>query len=405
MQIEGIGKHTARNLSEQTDHNCSVLFEKSRDELIESLGLTTELAQKIVDFDGWDHTDYILDRTTQLNCTMIGLGDKEYPHRLYHIYDPPPLLWVHGNTEALAMNGLALVGTRNPSTYGREMAQYWVEQLSGLGLTFISGFARGIDTIVHKTAIRHREITIAVLGSGIDRVYPSENRSMIRRLIDLGGAIVTEYPPESDPLSHHFPERNRIVSGLSAGVIIIESGLKGGSMITARCANDEGRELFVIPHALTFEKGQGGNSILKRGEGKLIQTRQDLFDELPWLASDVGVASTGVAGIAGSAGSGDAGAGTAVAGASTGVAGIAGSAALVGAGDSAHSLRRRWEEYTMDEISRMICQCLSEVSEPMTLDHLSEVTGYSVHDVMIRLISLEMDQLIEQRPGNRIKLR
>jgi predicted Rossmann fold nucleotide-binding protein DprA/Smf involved in DNA uptake len=169
-------------------------------------------------------------------------------------------------------------------------------------------------------------------------------------------------------------------------------------MITARCANDEGRELFVIPHALTFEKGQGGNSILKRGEGKLIQTRQDLFDELPWLASDVGVASTGVAGIAGSAGTG-------VAGACTGVAGIAGSAALVGAGDSAHSLRRRWEECTMDEISRMICQCLSEVNKPMTLDHLSEVTGYSVHDVMIRLISLEMDQLIEQRPGNRIKLR
>ena len=422
MQIEGIGKNTARKLSELTDHDCSVLFEASKEELIESIGLSKELAEKISQFDGWSVTDQIMKNTAQLNCTLIGLGDVDYPFRLYHIYDPPPLLWVHGRVEALALHGLAIVGTRNPSIYGREMAEYWVEQLSGFGISFISGFARGIDTVVHKTAIDCGEVTIAVLGSGIDRVYPSENRRFIRKMIQQGGAIVTEYPPETGPLSIHFPARNRIVSGLSAGVIIIESGVKGGSMITARCANDEGRELFVVPHALTSEKGEGGNGVLKRGEGKLIQTRKDLFDELPWLLEDDaeqervekgeelqggesqdGVTQGGVAqgGMAQGQVAQD---GVAQGQVAHGMESQSG-AGRRGKARKAYSSRRRWQNCPMDDVSKKICTCLSEQSEPIRLDQLSQKTGYPVHELMLRIMTLEMDRIIEQRAGNRIKLR
>ena len=425
MQIEGIGKNTARKLSELTDHDCSVLFEASEEELIESIGLSKKLAEKISQFDGWSVTDQIMKNTAQLNCTLIGLGDVDYPFRLYHIYDPPPLLWVHGHVEALSLHGLAIVGTRNPSIYGREMAEYWVEQLAGFGISFISGFARGIDTVVHKTAIHCGEVTIAVLGSGIDRVYPSENRRFIRKMIQQGGAIITEYPPETEPLSIHFPARNRIVSGLSAGVIIIESGVKGGSMITARCANDEGRELFVVPHALTSEKGEGGNGILKRGEGKLIQTRKDLLDELPWILGD-DAEQEGVENgeVQGGMAHGGTGPGFSLEGESQGSAaqggvaqggesqgGVAQGGELQrGAGRrvkarKAYSNRRRWQDCPMDDVSKKICTCLSEQSEPIRLDQLSQKTGYPVHELMLRIMTLEMDRLIEQRAGNRIKLR
>jgi DNA processing protein len=209
---------------------------------------------------------------------VISYWDKNYPHILKKIYDPPGLLFVKGELNAKDEKAIGIVGTRIPSPYGRMVTEQFSKELSGHGLTIVSGLARGIDTIAHKTAITEKGRTIAVLGCGIDRLYPPENKKLAD-LIAQNGAVISEYPMGTLPEARNFPKRNRIISGLSLGVLIVEAGKKSGALITAFQALEQNREVFAIPGPITSGKSIGANQLIKEG-AKLVQGTFDIIQEL-----------------------------------------------------------------------------------------------------------------------------
>ena len=206
-------------------------------------------------------------------------GDAEYPENLEEIDIPPAILYYKGDIGLLKTKCLAVVGTREPSRYGRDYTEKFVEILAKCSLTIVSGLARGVDTIAHRTTLQNYGKTIAVLGSGIDVVYPASNAQLYED-IARDGLIISEYPLGTPSLAYNFPERNRIISAISQGVLIAEAGLKSGSLITADHAIKQNRELFVIPSALNSPRGQGGNRLLKTCQGAIVLSPDDIIDAL-----------------------------------------------------------------------------------------------------------------------------
>jgi DNA processing protein len=245
---------------------------------IDSIG--EKVAANIANFNDWSAVDKILEKTDAANASLVGYRDECYPELLKHIYDPPILLWVKGNKQVLQQDGIAIIGTRRPGRYGLNQAKKWTELLSAAGLCINSGLAYGVDTAAHKAAVNSGGKTVAVLGSGIDVIYPARNSGIAKEIIDTGGAVITEFMPGTKPDAVNFPERNRIVSGMSHGVLVVESGIKGGSMITARSALDQNREVFVLPHPLDYPGGEGCNYLIRTGQGKLVQSLQDIQEEI-----------------------------------------------------------------------------------------------------------------------------
>lgn len=215
-----------------------------------------------------------------MGVTMLGLGDPNYPELLTQIPDPPTLLWVRGDISALNKPTVAVVGTRDPSDYGRAMAASFTKELSEAGLCIVSGLAIGIDAIAHDTAIRTGGLTVGVLGSGIDRIYPGDHRPLAYRMIEAGGCLISEFPPGTKPDAGNFPIRNRVVSGLSLGTLVIETKGEGGSMITARLALDQNREVFALPHRTADLRGDGCNYLIQMGGAKLVRNTNDILVEL-----------------------------------------------------------------------------------------------------------------------------
>jgi DNA processing protein len=217
------------------------------------------------------------------------LWDNEYPSLLKKIYDPPVFLFVRGKFTEEDRYAIGIVGTRHATAYGRSMAERFTKELTQIGITIVSGLARGIDTVAHTTALSSGGRTIAVIGSALDNIYPPENKKLCDR-IEEHGAVVSEFfmGTEIDP--GNFPRRNRVISGLSLGTLIVESDLTGGAMITASTALDQNRELFSIPGPLVEKKSAGTNSLIKNGRAKLVQSVDDIIEELevplrPILAS------------------------------------------------------------------------------------------------------------------------
>lgn len=241
-----------------------------------------QIAKLIRDYTSWDDVDRVLMMTKKHRMTLLTPYDSCFPPRLLHIYDPPAVLWVRGDSEALKMDFLAIVGTRRPSSDGREITVRLARQLIHKAQAgIVSGLAHGVDALAHMEALKHNRCTVAVMACGLDRIYPTGNRSLAYRIVDSGGALISEYPPGTRPEAHHFPIRNRIVSGMSHGVLVTETGIKGGSMITVGTALDQGREVFAVPHSLSNERGEGCNRIIQRGWGKLVCTAEDILVELP----------------------------------------------------------------------------------------------------------------------------
>jgi len=208
-------------------------------------------------------------------------AQTEYPERLLgQIHDPPPALWVEGDPAALALDGIAVVGSRKATAYGREVARMMGRELAGEGAAVVSGLARGIDGMAHRGALAARGATVAVLGSGLDRVYPTEHRSLAGEICRAGGALVSELPPGSSPLPRNFPRRNRIISGLSWGVLVVEADRLSGSLITARLGLEQGREIFAVPGNITSAASVGTNLLLAGG-ARLVQRGCDVVEELP----------------------------------------------------------------------------------------------------------------------------
>lgn len=215
------------------------------------------------------------------NIGIITINEAAYPDLLKEIYDPPPFFYYKGQMEKPDEFCLAVVGTRKASTYGRQTAQDIVGRLAGQKLTIVSGMALGIDSIAHEAAIESGGRTIAVLGSGIDNesIYPSTNRRLAQRIIESGGAVISEFPLGSLGLKHHFPQRNRIISGLSLGTLVIEAGEESGSLITARAALDQNREVFAVPGSIYAPNSVGPNKLIKMG-AHLISNANDVLEAL-----------------------------------------------------------------------------------------------------------------------------
>lgn len=217
----------------------------------------------------------------------IAVGDVRYPPMLACIADPPPLLWVRGQVVALARPAVALVGSRAATHYALQMARRLAMDLAAAGVTVVSGLARGVDSAAHRAVCDARGITVGVLGCGIDRIYPAEHKDLARDMQVLG-AVVSEFPPQVPPLPHHFPMRNRIISGLSHAVVVVEAPEKSGSLITASAAAEQGRDVMVVPGPASGGRNRGGHLLIRDG-AKVVETADDILQE---LASTVGFATT-----------------------------------------------------------------------------------------------------------------
>ncbi len=277
-QTPGIGAGRARKLLE---HFGSVdrLFAASLTEL-EACGLPPASAQSLALGKSLELAAAEYDRVREMGASVIVRGDAEYPSRLLEIYDPPLVLYVNGSPEILNTVGLAVIGTRHPTPYGIGMAERLACDLSARGILIISGMARGIDTAAHRGALNAHGRTLAVWGTGIDEVYPKENRKLSEQILASGGAIVSEFSLGTFPAEQNFPLRNRIISGLSVGVLVVEGGEFSGTRITARCALEQGREVFAVPGNVTNKQSWSPNTLIKQGAA-LIATWEDVWEELP----------------------------------------------------------------------------------------------------------------------------
>lgn len=213
-------------------------------------------------------------------ATIVTFRCAEYPERLKEIYDPPPVLWVRGDVRLLARLGIAVVGTRHPTPYGSGMAEMLARDLAARRLLIISGMARGIDSSAHKGALAARRPTLAVWGTGIDVVYPKENRKLAEEILATGGTIVSEVPMGTFPAPQNFPRRNRILSGLSVAVLVVEAAENSGTRVTARCAADQNRDLYAVPGNVTNKGSWTPNTLIKQG-AKLVATWEDVWEDLP----------------------------------------------------------------------------------------------------------------------------
>jgi len=280
------------------------LFEASLTEL-EGLGLPAESAQFCFSGRARRAAEEEMSRVVEAGGSVLTLSDEAYPARLREIYDPPAVLWIRGNVELLAQPGIAVVGTRHPSTYGAGMAEMLARDLAVRRLVIFSGMARGVDTAAHKGALAAKGKTVAVWGTGIDVIYPKENKRLAEEIIASGGTIASEYPLGTFPAPQNFPVRNRILSGMSVGVLVIEAGEHSGTRITARLAMEQNRDVYAVPGNVTNKNAWGPNTLIKQG-AKLTATWEDVWEDLPTeiqaqLEQEMGVAGGSESNSAGAA--------------------------------------------------------------------------------------------------------
>jgi DNA processing protein len=219
-------------------------------------------------------------RAAAAGATMLSMDDLLYPPRLKEIYDPPLVLYVRGDTQVLTKPGIAMVGTRHPTPYGSGMAERLGSDLAAQGLVIISGMARGVDTASHRGAIAAKGKTVAVFGTGVDVIYPKENSRLSEQILALGGAMISEFPLGTFAAPQNFPIRNRILSGMSVGVLVVEAAEYSGTRITARLALEQNRDVFAVPGNVTNKNSWGTNTLIKQG-AKLVATWEDVWEDLP----------------------------------------------------------------------------------------------------------------------------
>jgi DNA processing protein len=246
---------------------------------LEAAGLSgNPLSALLASRDGID-PEAELDRLDKLGMQALTWGEDAYPSGLKQIFDRPPVLYVRGALTAADGWSVALVGTRRATAYGRQVAEEMAEGLSRNGITVVSGLARGIDSMAHKTALGAGGRTLAVLACGLDMVYPPENLRLAQEIMERG-ALISDYPPGTQPRSEYFPRRNRIMVGLSLGVLVVEGDVKSGAMITARQALDENREVFDVPGSIYTPTFRGTNWLIQNGQAKLVVGVRDILEEL-----------------------------------------------------------------------------------------------------------------------------
>ena len=275
--VPGVGSGRARRLVTKFGRPDLVLAAPAQ-ALAGIEGIGPQTADAIARFDGEDEVEEQVRRAVQCGASMVTSWDDDFPRLLSEIYDPPAFLWVKGSLQA-EDEAISIVGTRRPTAAGRRIAHTLALELASIGFTIVSGLAYGIDACAHKGALEAGGRTIAVLGSGIDRVYPERHAALARDITERG-AVVSEFPMGSKPDAGNFPRRNRVVSGLSRGTLIVEAYRDGGALITARLALEQNREVFAVPGPITSKASEGTNRLIQLGQAKLVQSIDDVLDEL-----------------------------------------------------------------------------------------------------------------------------
>ncbi|MBN1272003.1 MAG: DNA-processing protein DprA [Candidatus Aminicenantes bacterium] len=243
-----------------------------------SFGAKKNKAEALVSGKAEEEASAEIDRAASLGYSILTRDDEEYPERLREIFDPPCVLYCAGNAAVLKEPAVSLVGSRKPTPYGRSVADKLARELASCNIIVVSGLARGLDSAAHWGALKEGK-TVAVLGSGLENCYPRENRGLFRKIIEKG-AVISEFPLDSPPLALHFPRRNRIISGLSMAVVVIEATLKSGSLISAKLALEQNREVMAVPGNITSPLSRGTNWLIRSG-AKSVGSWEDVVDELP----------------------------------------------------------------------------------------------------------------------------
>ena len=358
-----IGPRAATKLLERFGSADNV-FHATRSEL-ESVRLRAESVESILKREFHEKAAEELEKVKDIGGDVLILDDGSYPYLLREISDPPITLYVKGDWQAcFDAPCAAVVGSRRCSTYGENASAMLSRDLAANGVCIVSGLARGIDTAAHRGAIAGKGRTIAVLGTGIGQVYPKENAKLVDEILAAGGAVVSQFPLETPPLPENFPYRNRIISGLSLGVLVIEASERSGSLITARLAMEQNREVLAVPGNITSKNSFGTNYLIKSG-AKLVQQWQDVVSELPGdiaaslLPPQIDKGKT-----------------------------------------QAESVQPELAPANMNAAERTVYTILSP-DEPVHIDFLLEQSSLSFGDLNAALLGLEMRDLIREIAGKR----
>ncbi len=273
LMIKGIGAGKLNKLTHIFNAQTN-----SHEQALDCLNLSQE-QKHAFSFPNARYLDKALMWLEDKNNRMLLPGENDYPSALYQLGEAPPILFIRGNSQSLQKPQVAMVGSRNYSQYGEQWGRYFAQELAICGLAITSGLASGIDGICHRGALDVQGTTIAVLGSGLANVYPKKHQRLSEEIVDNGGVLVSEYLPTESPLAVHFPKRNRIISGLSLGVLVIEASLRSGSLITARCALEQGREVFALPGNLGCSGSEGVHWLIQQG-AYLVAQPTDILEQL-----------------------------------------------------------------------------------------------------------------------------
>jgi len=361
--VHGVGPRISRLLLERFQ-SPDRIFAASDDELVQT-GIQKPTARNIRTFTDFDPIERELCELPRIGARLVRWSDADYPVNLRHIADPPPYFFLRGSLDGEDPKHIAVVGARTASDAGRRMAQRLGLELAAKGFAVVSGLARGIDSEAHQGALDARGRTVAVMGCGIDVIYPPENRKLAEAIVAGGGGILSELPVGSPPIAENFPTRNRLISGLCLGVVIVEAAEKSGSLITARMALEQDRQVFAVPGSPLTGRTRGSNRLLKEG-ARLVDCVEDVLEE---LAPQLGVVT-----------------------ASRPYADQGVPSSLPGEAQTLPS------EEPEPDVSKVILNQLKG-SEKLHVDSIIEGTGLNAQTVLKLLLELELGGLVTQHPG------
>ena len=352
LNVAQLGPNRIKNLLSKF-YNSEKILTSDFYQLIKTEGISDNLAKRILNANRKrkeveESLSIELNKLEKIGGEIITILDDSYPFLLKKIYDPPIILYKLGNFKKEDEISIAVVGTRRPSDYGKKQAERLCKELVERNLTIVSGMARGIDSVSHRTALTNSSRTIAVLGSGLDVIYPPENKKLFSEIKE-NGVVLSEYSLGTKPDAMNFPKRNRIISGLSVGTVIIETGITGGALQTASFALDQGREVFSLPGNINAKTSEGTNRLIQKGEAKLITNVEDILSELNLKI------------------------------------------------DSSIKKKKPVEHIDLNIFEAKIINVLNE--DPIQIDKIAELTKLTTSDCLVHLLSLEFRGLVRQLPG------
>ncbi len=353
LGVEGIGPRLLLKLINRFTSPEEILTASIND-LVQLSGISENIAKRIsltkLNFPpNFDSFNKEYERLTRIGGNIITFFDDGYPEKLFNTYSPPIILYYLGDISILNSDSIAIVGTRRPSRYGIKQAEVFAELLSSNGLTIVSGLARGIDSAAHRACLKANGKTIAVIGSGLDWIYPPENKGLFHEIANKG-LVVSEFKFGTKPDAKNFPQRNRIIAGLTLGTLVVETKASGGALNTAAHALNEGREVFAIPGNIGVSTSEGANILIQKGEAKITLKVSDILEELNLSISPAGTERKAQVDI---------------------------------------SQLNLFEQKIFESLS----------TTPQHIDSIADKSGLSVVDCSIHLLSMEFKGIVEQLPG------